>query len=114
METHHTFGLLRRPKSIQRIALVTTLMATWGLTTECHSQTLVDLVQELEPAVFEIHSFGEDGLPSASGTGFIIDNEAVHALVGFRSRRADFVAAEVPVAAEEITRLITVRSARAL
>ena len=64
------------------MALVTTLVATWGWMLECEGQSLVELVQELEPAVFEIHSFGEDGLPSASGTGFIIDDEG-HAVTNW-------------------------------
>lgn len=48
-----------------------------GLYGGAQAQDLVHMVAELEPSVFEIHSFGENGLPSASGTGFIIGTEGV-------------------------------------
>ena len=48
-----------------------------GLFTGAQAQELVEMVAQLEPSVFEIHSFGENGLPSASGTGFIIGPEGM-------------------------------------
>ena len=34
-----------------------------GLFTGAQAQELVEMVAQLEPSVFEIHSFGENGLP---------------------------------------------------
>ena len=48
-----------------------------GLIENVQAQELVRMVAELEPSVFEIHSYGENGLPLASGTGFVIAPEGV-------------------------------------
>lgn len=50
----------------------TLALVSFSISFSLGAQNLVQLIEKLEPSIFEIQSFGENGLPAGSGTGFMI------------------------------------------